>query len=35
MFEMLRGQWGYTQPSKPSDALVRGVAKAFDMKVSD
>ncbi len=34
-FEMLRGQWGYTQPSKPSDALVRGVAGAFGMKTSD
>ena len=34
-FEMLRGQWGYNQPSKPSDALVRGVAKTLDMKVTD
>jgi len=34
-FEMLRGQWGYNQPSKPSDALVRSVAKTLDMKVSD
>jgi len=34
-FEMVRGQWGYQQPVKPSDALVRGLAKQFDFKMSD
>jgi len=31
-FEVLRGMWGYQQPSKPSDSLVRGVADALGMK---
>jgi hypothetical protein len=34
-FEVLRGMWGYQQPNKPSDALVRGVADTFGMKVSE
>jgi hypothetical protein len=34
-FEMVRGMWGYQQPVKTSDSLVRGMASQFDLKVSD
>ena len=34
-FEVLRGMWGYQQPSKPSDALVRGMASTFGMKTAE
>jgi len=34
-FEMIRGQWGYQQPNKPSDSLVRGLAGQFGFKTSD
>jgi len=34
-FEMVRGMWGYQQPVKTSDSLVRGMASQFDFKVSD
>ena len=34
-FELLRGMWGYHQPSPPQNMLVRGVAGALDMKISD
>ena len=34
-FEVLRGMWGYQQPAKPSDSLVRGMADTFGMKVAE
>jgi hypothetical protein len=34
-FEMIRGQVGYQQPNKPSDVLVRGMAKQFGFKTGD
>ena len=34
-FEALRGMWGYHQPSKPANALVRGVAETIGGKVAD
>lgn len=34
-YEMLRGQWGYSQPAKPSDSLVRGVATNLGFKTTD
>ena len=34
-FEMVRGMWGYQQPVKTSDSLVRGMADTFGMKASD
>jgi hypothetical protein len=34
-FEAVRGMWGYHQPSKPANGLVRGVADTLGMKVSD
>lgn len=34
-FESIRGMWGYHQPGKPANALVRGMADTLGMKVSD
>jgi hypothetical protein len=34
-FEVLRGMWGYQQPNKPSDSLVRGMADTFGMKAAE
>ncbi len=34
-FEVLRGMWGYQQPSKTSDSLVRGVAGTLGLKASE
>ena len=34
-FEVLRGMWGYQQPVKTSDSLVRGVAGTLGMKASE
>ena len=34
-FEVLRGMWGYQPTSKPSDALVRGMASTFGMKTAE
>lgn len=34
-FEMIRGMWGYHQPAKPGNLIVRSVADAFGMKAND
>jgi hypothetical protein len=34
-YEVLRGMWGYHSPTQPANALVRGVADMFGMKVTD
>jgi hypothetical protein len=33
--EVVRGMWGYQQPVRTNDSLLRGVAGAFDVKVAD
>lgn len=34
-FELLRGMWGYHQPSKPSSMILRAMADNLGMKVND
>ncbi|OWK44325.1 helix-turn-helix domain-containing protein [Fimbriiglobus ruber] len=34
-FEALRGMWGYHQPTKPGNQIVRGFAETLGMKVND
>jgi len=35
-YEMVRGMWGYHQPTQPGNLLVRGLAESvFDLKTSD
>jgi len=34
-FELLRGMWGYQQPTPPGNLIVRGMADAFGLKTAD
>ena len=34
-FELLRGMWGYQQPTTPGNLVVRGMADAFGLKTAD